>query len=227
MKVPLILMLCIGIFLLFLAQEGDCQNHILRMHSYRQRPHGNGPAPKPKNCVPREERGKYRAMATLTQCNTPKKTLVTLDTPHDFKWIHPTAVHVNRCDGHQCSDVGEHCVPTISTQEVFYVEGEMKNGAGKQCANITARVDMGCECGCVTQPSDCGRNWEYNEMMCQCQCLTDLEEKCRKKMSERPGVVMWDGTTCTCPCNNEVECSTGTSWVPEYCSCRSVSHVDP
>ncbi|KAK3892923.1 hypothetical protein Pcinc_003229 [Petrolisthes cinctipes] len=166
-------------------------------------------------------------MATLTQCNTPRKTLVTLDTPDDFKWIHPTAVLVNRCDGHQCSDVGEHCVPTVSTQEVFYVEGEMKNGVGKQCANITARVDMGCKCDCVTQPSDCGHNWEYNEKMCQCLCRNDVEEKCRNKMLERPGMVMWDGKTCTCPCNQEMECSTGTSWVPEYCSCRSVSHVDP
>ncbi|XP_042875840.1 uncharacterized protein LOC122255667 [Penaeus japonicus] len=92
-----------------------------------------------------------------------------------------------------------------------------------ECRTVTVPEDVNCGCRCDKSQETCGVYEVFNRNFCRCECKKGLQNECKEKMAKMPGLFMWDGNSCTCPCNNQhVKCGDGQVFVQSTCECRYV-----
>ncbi|XP_064088886.1 uncharacterized protein LOC135203144 [Macrobrachium nipponense] len=150
----------------------------------------------------------------------PRETIVRLDVPKGYDKVNPSAVIAKRCSGLTCMRLDQECVATETTKRMIKAEASSMNmGMQKECVDIPVEDHVACACRCLKTQELCGKVKIFNKRMCSCDCPLERRKTCEIRMRDMPGTVMWDPNTCSCPCNEWMECGSGEHWSDEKCRC--------
>ncbi|XP_068246388.1 vascular endothelial growth factor A-A-like [Palaemon carinicauda] len=150
----------------------------------------------------------------------PRDTLITLRPPRGYDKVYPSVTIAKRCTNLMCVRMDQECMPTANTTRLIRVEAFNSNmGMRKHCFDLEVEDHVSCGCRCDKTQEQCGKNKVFNKNTCSCDCLPERENACRKRMVQMPNTVMWDPSSCSCPCNNWQECGSGELWADEKCRC--------
>ncbi|PSN42629.1 hypothetical protein C0J52_08680 [Blattella germanica] len=168
-----------------------------------------------KACKQRNFSMAYAQTMKDSMCMSPRETVVQLNTGDSEILYIPSAVLVKRCSGMCGGNLA--CVP-VETREVRI--GVRKHKVGESvstCGEVVIEEHVRCKCKCEVMPSDCNEHQKYTGSGCMCSCMNMKEkERCENEAK------LWDQKQCKCNCRTEEKCSTGLTWVPEYCKCMRV-----
>ncbi|XP_042229136.1 balbiani ring protein 3-like [Homarus americanus] len=181
-------------------------------------------------CWNRRELIERRDLMNHATCVEPRDTLVALEVPPGYDWVYPSVVVVKQCHGHMCKQPNHQCVGLQGNKKKIKVQAYKINNGNTNvdmlCDYVTVQEHTACGCRCDKDPKECGHNEVFNKKMCRCECKPKAKEMCQERMRRVPNTVMWDQTRCSCPCNNQGECGSGTVWVPSMCKCLPMMETD-
>ncbi|XP_077290147.1 vascular endothelial growth factor A-like [Arctopsyche grandis] len=130
----------------------------------------------------------------------------------------PSCTRVLRCGG-CCNNALLSCEPTDIGRKQFRIYELTQNGNSphyKKFINVTLEEHLKCKCDCTIKEKDCKGHQVYNANECRCVCR-DIQAELRcSNQNDR----YWNSSTCSCECIELSECSTGTYFDDQSCSCK-------
>ncbi|XP_065217265.1 vascular endothelial growth factor A isoform X2 [Planococcus citri] len=162
------------------------------------------PSPKPANCQPE--------LRTVNLRDVEDPTL----------FYFPSCTRVDRCGG-CCSHDLLSCQPTNMDYKNFSVIVAQYTGSNKLEPRgrkiVTVETHTKCKCDCKIKAKDCTSLQQYNKSECRCVCTNkEAEIACHKDKLR-----LWNPSTCSCPCRETLDCSTGLVFDDNSCSCVAYS----
>ncbi|XP_043071953.1 uncharacterized protein LOC6566241 isoform X2 [Drosophila grimshawi] len=134
----------------------------------------------------------------------------------------PQCTRINRCNG--CCGVALSCQPTQTEMVEMCVKRTHVEMPGKvTCVIVTVEKHLACKCDCRKKPGDCNPYQEYRKDLCRCECTnTDARDKCL----QHSDLKYWDPANCTCACQHNQSCTTGTDFDEALCKCTDIKSLE-
>ncbi|KAF5271188.1 hypothetical protein FQR65_LT05332 [Abscondita terminalis] len=167
--------------------------------------------PVEESCVSNDFKNEFNNLRQRVKCE-PRDTVVDLISPYGTT-LTPNAVIVKRCGG-MCNGF-KRCLPVQTKETKFYIKTVQDNKI--HCNSISVVEDVKCRCNCLQTPKDCTNLQTYNKNKCSCICKDqNAYNSCIENQNEN---TFWDDSTCSCVCQHNRSCTTGTHWNESECRC--------
>ncbi|XP_031340556.1 balbiani ring protein 3-like isoform X5 [Photinus pyralis] len=169
--------------------------------------------PLEESCQSASFKNEFNSIRQQVKCE-PRDTVVDLVPPLGAIII-PNAVIVKRCGG-MCNGF-KGCLPLQTQEKKMYVKTVRNSEI--LCTSITVVEDLKCRCNCLQTPKDCTPFQVYSKETCSCNCQNKDYAACIDSKNEN---VFWDESTCSCICEQNKTCTTGTRWEESECRCVKI-----
>ncbi|XP_031627659.1 uncharacterized protein LOC116343618 [Contarinia nasturtii] len=134
--------------------------------------------------------------------------------------VFPSCTRVKQCSG--CCNNNLVSCQAIETNIIVYevFKSQYQSGGKMKFLNkeiVEVEEHTKCKCDCRKKESDCKKNQRYNKSQCLCYCINiEDKNKCLAETEEK----IWDPDTCKCQCRESKDCSSGTYFDENTCSCQ-------